>query len=82
VDGEREGLDDVFDWIEREVAGETAGVSRRGDEYDDAEDVLAAEVFGTADPDSVEDSGMDGDERQDDESAFDWVDNDHLTSRN
>lgn len=81
VDGEREGLDDVFDWIEREVAGETAGVSRRGDEYDDAEDVLAAEVFGTADSDTAEDSGMDGDESQDDESAFDWVDDDHLTSQ-
>ena len=77
-----EGLDAVFDWIEREVARETADSTGRGDEYDDAEDVLAAEVFGRHAPDdgpgatgTAITAGTDG------ETSFDWVDSERLESR-
>jgi len=78
-----EGLDAVFDWIEREVARETADSTGRGDEYDDAEDVLAAEVFGSTDApdDGPEVTGNAITAGTDDETGFDWVDSERLESR-
>lgn len=87
-----DGLDAVFEWIEREVATEAADAGGAGDEYEDAEDVLAAEVFGTQgatdagsdlDPDSGPDSasapGSDAAGGTDSE-GFDWVDAETLES--
>ena len=76
-----DGLDAVFDWIEREVIRETTDSTGSGDEYDDAQDVLAAEVFGSADaPDA--DPGSEGYSTATDAgTGFDWVDSERLESR-
>ncbi|MFW5937926.1 MAG: hypothetical protein ACOCSN_03200 [Halanaeroarchaeum sp.] len=78
-----EGLDAVFDWIEREVARETADSTGRGDAYENAEDVLAAEVFGSMNaPDDnpgVAEHAISA--KTADETGFDWVDSDRLESR-
>jgi hypothetical protein len=71
-----DGLDAVFDRMERAVARETAASTGRRDEYDDAEDVLAAEVFGgMAASAGVEEAAEEPDP---DETDFDWVDVDSL----